>query len=71
MHRALAILTLFTCLSAPTIAADLELKQGDHICLVGNALGERMQHHNQWESSAASAISKAELDRSQFVFSRR
>ncbi len=28
----------------------LELKQGDHICLVGNALGERMQHHNAWET---------------------
>ncbi len=31
-------------------AAELELKKGDHICLVGNALGERMQHQNQWES---------------------
>lgn len=29
---------------------DLELKKGDRICLVGNALGERMQHHNYWET---------------------
>ena len=31
-------------------AADLKLDKGDHICLVGNALCERMQHHNDWES---------------------
>lgn len=27
----------------------LKLEEGDHICLVGNELGERMQHHNFWE----------------------
>lgn len=32
-----------------TIASELVLKKGDHICLVGNELGERMQHHNHWE----------------------
>ncbi len=31
-------------------ANGLELKKGDRICLVGNALGERMQHHNYWET---------------------
>ncbi|MCC9603257.1 GDSL-type esterase/lipase family protein [Stieleria sp. JC731] len=31
-------------------AADLKLQKGDHICLVGNALGERMQVQNEWES---------------------
>ena len=31
-------------------AQTLELKKGDSICLVGNALGERMQHHNWWET---------------------
>ncbi|QDV23475.1 PVC-type heme-binding CxxCH protein [Aureliella helgolandensis] len=31
-------------------AATLELEQGDHICLVGNALGEGLQHHNAWET---------------------
>lgn len=29
---------------------ELSLKKGDHICLVGNALGERMQHQNYWET---------------------
>lgn len=27
----------------------LVLRKGDHICLVGNALGERLQHENSWE----------------------
>ena len=36
--------------AAPAGAAGIELKKGDHICLVGNALGERMQHHNHWET---------------------
>jgi len=35
---------------APLRAAELELQPGDHICLVGNALGERMQVQNEWES---------------------
>ena len=37
-------------LAFPANPAELELRKGDHICLVGNALGERMQFHNQWES---------------------
>ena len=28
----------------------LQLQAGDRICLVGNELGERMQHHNYWET---------------------
>lgn len=31
-------------------AAELVLNNGDRICLVGNELGERMQHHNYWET---------------------
>ncbi|TWT52726.1 Auracyanin-A precursor [Rubripirellula amarantea] len=27
-----------------------QIQEGDHLCLVGNALGERLQHHNEWES---------------------
>jgi putative membrane-bound dehydrogenase-like protein len=37
-------------LTVPGFAGELELKPDDHICLVGNALGERLQHHNEWES---------------------
>ncbi|MFO1448935.1 MAG: PVC-type heme-binding CxxCH protein [Opitutaceae bacterium] len=28
----------------------LEVKEGDHIVLLGNTLAERMQHHNHWET---------------------
>ncbi|MEM8666607.1 MAG: PVC-type heme-binding CxxCH protein [Planctomycetota bacterium] len=38
------------CLAAPIELKKVELKKGDHICLVGNALAERMQHHNYWET---------------------
>ncbi|MCA9151016.1 MAG: azurin, partial [Planctomycetales bacterium] len=31
-------------------AAAIELQAGDHICLVGNGLGEALQHDNQWEA---------------------
>ncbi len=45
------LLTVAAILSNPfATAADLKLDKGDHICLVGNALCERMQHHNDWES---------------------
>jgi putative membrane-bound dehydrogenase-like protein len=46
------LICVFTCL-VPTAktasAAEFELNKGDHICLVGNELGERMQHHNHCE----------------------
>ncbi len=35
---------------APNEGGVLDLELGDHICLVGNALGERMQHRNHWET---------------------
>lgn len=42
--------TCLALLSAANVLADaLDLKKGDHICLVGNELGERMQHHNFFE----------------------
>jgi putative membrane-bound dehydrogenase-like protein len=51
MKQTLTVLVL-SVLFIPSIspAAELELQRGDHICLVGNALGERMQHHNWWET---------------------
>ena len=47
---ALCLLVSFATLGPQSAAAELQLQQGDHICLVGNALGERLQHHNYWES---------------------
>lgn len=47
------LIFVFSCLShtaATANAAEFALDQGDRICLVGNELGERMQHHNHCES---------------------
>ena len=50
-NRAGALLLLATLLIPGAVrSAGLELLPGEHICLVGNALGERMQHHNWWET---------------------
>ncbi len=43
------------------ISAELELKKGDRICLVGNALGERLQHYNQWERDLYERFPELEL----------
>ena len=45
----LILVPAITLLGCPCFSAELELKKGDKICLVGNALGERLQHFNQWE----------------------
>jgi hypothetical protein len=37
------------CAVSACMSAELELRKGDTICLVGNALGERLQHYNHWE----------------------
>jgi hypothetical protein len=52
MHLVRVILcSLFVLSAVPDFAAaQLELQPGDHVCLVGNELGERMQHHNYWET---------------------
>jgi putative heme-binding domain-containing protein len=36
--------------TAPLLAAELKVSAGDHICLVGNTLAERMQHHGWLET---------------------
>ena len=39
----------------------LDLEKGDRICLVGNTLGERMQHRNHWETLLYHRFTKHEL----------
>src|SRR6266478_9025820 len=41
---------LLALLAAPVHAAGLELKPGDHICIIGNSLAERMQHDGWLET---------------------
>lgn len=47
----LLLSALLCCLSPASHAAPLEIREGDHICLIGNTLAERMQFpgHNHWE----------------------
>lgn len=42
-------------------AAELELQPGDHLCLVGNGQGERMQFGNSWEMLLYQRFPKHEL----------
>lgn len=46
----IAVALLATINARPCQAQALSLEKGDHICLVGNELGERMQHQNFWET---------------------
>jgi putative membrane-bound dehydrogenase-like protein len=48
-------------ISSAANSAEIQLKKGDHICLVGNALCERMQHHNYWESVLQQRYPELEL----------
>jgi len=43
------------------IAAPVTFEKGDHVCLVGNALGERLQHHNYWEADLHARLASKEL----------
>ena len=44
------VLTAVMGIAHSSRATDLKLEKGDRICLIGNALGERLQHHNHWET---------------------
>lgn len=45
----------------PTSATALDLQPGDHICLIGNTLAERMQHHGWLETLVHSRFPRHEL----------
>src|SRR5918997_528805 len=60
----LAIALLFAYAPAATNAADppkLELKKGDHICVIGNTLAERMQHDGWLETLIQARFPEHEL----------
>lgn len=54
-------LLIAACCSTLAHAEALTLEKGDRICLVGNALGERLQHHNFWESMLHNRFPNREL----------
>ena len=60
MHWLLAGFLLSAMASAAP-AQDLELKKGDHICIIGNTLAERMQHDGWLETRLHSRFADYEL----------
>src|SRR4030095_3784971 len=60
MKRTLSVLLVL--LSAVTVhAQNLELNKGEHICLVGNTLAERMQFFGNLETRLTSRLADQEL----------
>jgi hypothetical protein len=53
IHFSLSLIVVlaggFGQIDTQVMGQQIELKKHDKICLVGNTLGERMQHHNYWE----------------------
>jgi len=60
MKRSLALF-LVAVLPAAAFAAPLKIEKGDQICIIGNALGERMQHHGWLETLIHSRFPGHEL----------
>ena len=58
---ALAIVVSSLVIAASAPAQTLEFKQGDHICIIGNALADRMQHHGWLETLLVSRFADKEL----------
>ncbi|HEV2949423.1 MAG TPA: hypothetical protein VGX70_18755, partial [Gemmataceae bacterium] len=59
MKRITALLGLLIVTSAH--AESLELHKGDHICLIGNALADRMQHYGWLETLIESRFPDSNL----------
>ena len=64
MNRVLLLLTLCTIVAIQATAAQAQsftLQKGDRICIVGNTLAERMQHHGWLETFITSRFPQHEL----------
>lgn len=65
LPQLLAVLVLLVikcnCQSYRCVAQVLTLQEGDNICLVGNELGERLQHENSWETLLHAAFPQLRL----------
>ena len=59
--KKIIITGIFALATFAANAAQLELKKGDHVVLIGNTLAERMQHHGWLESYVQAALPKHEL----------
>ena len=64
MNRVLLMVTLCTVVAIQATAAQAQsftLQKGDRICIVGNTLAERMQHHGHLEANIVSRFPQHEL----------
>ncbi len=65
MQRLFALAAFAVVIAASTYSTGwsqaLKLQQSDHVCLVGNELGERMQHDNHWETLLHAAYPDLQL----------
>src|SRR5215831_4195857 len=61
MRQVAASLVLVVLSGSAALAAGLELKKGDHICIIGNTLADRMQHDGWLETMIQSRYPKHEL----------
>ena len=61
LTAALLVLVFSAAINGNANCAELDLQQGDVICLVGNELGERMQHHNHCEMLLHQSYPELEL----------
>jgi len=57
----LVVMTVLLGMASAVSAQDLEIRKGDHICIIGNTLAERMQHDGSLEARLHSRFSDAEL----------
>ncbi len=60
MKQMIAVTCMLLGASVPG-AAQLEIRKGDHVCILGNALAERMQHHGWLETLLHSRFPGHEL----------
>ncbi|MBI2948803.1 MAG: HEAT repeat domain-containing protein [Verrucomicrobia bacterium] len=61
MKKFLSLLTLALGIHAATGAENLTLNKGDHICIIGNTLADRMQHFGWLETLLQARFPKHEL----------
>ena len=61
MKKLTGILVLFAALSLRLSAQNLNLNPGDHVCLIGHALADRMQHHGWLETLIYARFPKLDL----------
>ena len=59
--RTAFVLALCLATGACAAPAKLELKKGDHICIIGNTLAERMQHDGWLETLIQARFPEHEL----------